>query len=142
LKALGPEVSQGVLVYATVPDTAGAAFKAYSEQYRRTFNTSGEENVFAAQAYDMIITLALAIEKTGPSADNLAIAKAIRSIANPEGQKVSSFMEGKQALKNGQKINYEGASGPLDFDEDGNAVANFALFTFDKGQYVKRYLLQ
>lgn len=141
-KALGSDVSQGVLVYGTVPDTAGAAFKTYSEQYKKNFNTSGEENVFASQTYDMVITLALAIEKAGPTADNLAIAKAVREVANPDGQKVTSFAEGKQALKAGQKINYEGASGPLDFDEDGNAIANFALFTFDKGQYVKRYLIQ
>jgi branched-chain amino acid transport system substrate-binding protein len=142
LKALGPEVSQGVLVYGTVPNTAGAAFKAYSEEYKKALNTTGEENVFGAQAYDMVITLALAIEKAGASADNLAIAKVIREVANPDGQKVTSFAEGKAALKDGKKINYEGASGPLDFDEDGNAVADFALFTYDKGQYVKRYLLQ
>lgn len=142
-KALGPDVTKGVLIYATVPNTGGAAFKAYSEQYQKAFNTSGEENVFAAQAYDMVITLALAIEKAGASADNLAITKAVRDVAGPDGQKVTSFAEGKAALKEGKKIDYEGASGPLNFDEDGNAVADFALFTYDdKGQYVKHYLLK
>ncbi len=142
LKALGPDVSQGVLVYGTVPNIAGAAFKTYSAAYKKALNTSGEENVFGAQAYDMVISLALAIEKAGASADNVAIAKEIRAVSNPDGEKVTSFAEGKAALKAGKKINYEGASGPLDFDEDGNAVADFALFTYDKGQYVKRYLLQ
>lgn len=142
VSALGPEVSEGVLVYESVPDTEGAAFKRYSEEYKKALGTTGEDNVFAAQTYDMVITLALAIEKAGASADNVAIAKAVREVANPDGQKVSSFAEGQKALKAGQKINYEGASGRLDFDQDGNAVADFAVFAIEKGKYVKRYVLK
>ena len=142
ISALGPEVSQGVLVYESVPDIEGAAFKRYSEEYKKALGTTGEDNVFAAQAYDMVITLALAIEKAGAAADNVTIAKAVREVANPEGQKVASFAEGQKALKAGQKINYEGASGRLDFDEDGNAVADFAVFAIDNGKYVKRYVLK
>lgn len=142
ISALGPEVSEGVLVYESVPDIEGAAFKRYSEEYKKALGSTGEDNVFAAQSYDMVITLALAIEKAGAAADNLAIAKAIREVANPNGQKVSSFAEGQKALKAGQKINYEGASGRLDFDEEGNAVADFAVFSIDKGKYAKRYVLK
>jgi branched-chain amino acid transport system substrate-binding protein len=142
VSALGPEVLEGVLVYESVPDTAGAAFKRYSEEYKKALGSTGEDNVFAAQTYDMVITLALAIEKAGASADNVAIAKMVREVANPEGQKVASFAEGQKALKAGQKINYEGASGRLDFDQDGNAVADFAVFAIEKGKYVKRYVLK
>ncbi|WP_406857143.1 ABC transporter substrate-binding protein [Alsobacter sp. KACC 23698] len=142
ISALGPDASQDVLVYESVPDVEGAAFKRYSEAYNKALGATGEDNVFAAQSYDMVITLALAMEKAGASADNIAIARAVREVANPEGQKVSSFAEGQKALKAGQKINYEGASGRLDFDEDGNAVADFAVFTIDKGKYVKRYSLK
>jgi branched-chain amino acid transport system substrate-binding protein len=140
--SLGPEVSQGVLVYESVPDTEGEAFKRYSEQYKKALGTSGEENVFAAQTYDMVITLALAIEKAGAGADNLAIAGAVREVANPDGQKVTSFEEGKKLLNRGQKVNYDGASGRLDFDEEANAIADFAVFTIDEGKYVKRYVLK
>ena len=49
--------------------------------------------------------------KAGPGADNAAVSKAVLEIAGPPGQKVTSFAEGKAALKAGQKINYEGASG-------------------------------
>jgi branched-chain amino acid transport system substrate-binding protein len=99
ISALGPEVSQGVLVYESVPDTEGAAFKRYSEEYKKALGTTGEDNVFAAQAYDMVITLALAIEKAGAAADNVTIAKAVREVANPEGQKVASFAEGQKGPK-------------------------------------------
>jgi branched-chain amino acid transport system substrate-binding protein len=54
---------------------------------------------------------------------------------------VTSFAEGKKLLQAGQKINYEGASGPLDFDEDGNAVAIFAVSAITKGKYVRSYVL-
>jgi branched-chain amino acid transport system substrate-binding protein len=142
VSALGPDVLEGVLVYESVPDTAGAAFKRYSEEYKKALGSTGEDNVFAAQTYDMVITLALAIEKAGASADNVSIAKMVREVANPEGQKVASFAEGQKALKAGQKINYEGASGRLDFDQDGNAIADFAVFAIEKGKYVKRYVLK
>jgi branched-chain amino acid transport system substrate-binding protein len=141
LQALGPEVSEGVLVYESVPDANSAAFKRYSEAYQKALGSSGEDNVFAAQAYDMVISLALAMEKAGPGSDNLAIAKEIRTVSSPDGQKVTSFAEGKKLLQAGQKINYEGASGPLDFDEDGNAVAIFAVSAITKGKYVRSYVL-
>ena len=142
IAALGPEVAQGVLVYETVPDTEGTAFKRYTEQYNKSFGSSGADNVFAAQTYDAVITLALAIEKAGASADNVAIAKEIRDVASPDGETVTSFEEGKKLLKEGRKINYDGASGRLDFDEDGNAISDFALFAIDNGKYVRRYVLK
>jgi branched-chain amino acid transport system substrate-binding protein len=141
VQALGPEVADGVMVYESVPDTNGAAFKRYSEQYQKALGSSGEDNVFAAQTYDMVISLALALEKAGPGADNLAIVNQVRAVSNPAGQKVASFEEGKKLLQAGQKINYEGASGPLDFDEEGNAIAVFAVSTITKGKYVRRYVL-
>ena len=141
-KALSPEVLEGLIVFDSVPDSDGAAFKTFDTGYHAATGASGLSNVYAAMAYDMVVVLALALQKAGPGADNAAIAQAIPVIAGPPGQKVSSFAEGKAALKAGTKINYEGASGPLDFDANGDAISVFGVQQFTKGALERKYLLK
>ena len=142
VSALGPEVIEGLIVFDSVPDSEGAAFKAFDSGYQAAMGTSGAGNVYASMCYDMVVVLALAMQKAGPAAGNDAIAQAIREIAGPPGQKVTSFAEGKAALKAGQKINYEGASGPLDFDENGDAMSVFGVNEIHGGKPERKYLLK
>lgn len=89
---------------------------------------------FGAQAYDQLVLLALAIE-AAKSTDGTALNEAIRKVSGPEGTKVTSFAEGIEALRKGEQINYEGASGPIDFDADGNiAKANFRVSQIKEGK--------
>ncbi len=141
-KALGPEVLEGLIVFDSVPDSEGAAFKAYDAGYRAATGGPGVANVYASMCYDMAVVLALAMQKAGPGADNAGIAAAIAGIAGPPGQKVTSFAEGKAALKAGQTINYEGASGPLDFDANGDAISVFGVNQFKKGTLERLYLVK
>ena len=141
-KALSPEVLEGLIVFDSVPDSDSAAFKTFDAGYHAATGASGLSNVYAAMCYDMVVVLALALQKAGPGADNAAIAKAIPTIADPPGQTVSSFADGKAALKAGTKINYEGASGPLDFDANGDAISVFGVQQFTKGALERKYLLK
>ena len=84
---------------------------------------AGESNIYAAMTWDMMIALALAIEATG-STNMTDVNKNIRTVANAPGTKVHSFAEGKAKLKAG-KIDYDGASSILDFDESGDITPGF-----------------
>ena len=141
-KALGPEVLEGLIVFDSVPDSDGAAFKTFDGGYHAATGSAGISNVYAAMCYDMVQVLALALQKAGPGADNAAIAQAIPVIAGPPGKPVSSFAEGRAALQAGEKINYEGASGPLDFDANGDAISVFGVQQFSKGTLARKYLLK
>ena len=141
-KALSPEVLEGLIVFDSVPDSDGAGFKTFDASYTAATGASGLSNVYAAMCYDMVMVLALALQKAGPGADNAAIAQAVPVIADPPGQAVSSFAEGKAALKAGTKINYEGASGPLDFDPNGDAISVFGVQVYGKGKLERKYLLK
>lgn len=91
--------------------------------------------------YDAMTLLGLAIQAAG-EATGEAIAENMHRVANPPGVVVSSFAEGKAALMLGKEINYEGASGPCDFDEFGNVAGGYAKYVFDeegKGELVKYY---
>jgi branched-chain amino acid transport system substrate-binding protein len=142
VSALGNEVLEGLIVFDSVPDAESKAFAAFDAGYKAAMGTSGASNVYAAMCYDMVNVLALALQKAGPAAGNDQVAAVIREIAGPPGQSVGSFAEGKAALKAGQKINYEGASGPLDFDENGDAISIFGVNVVRGGKLDRQYLLK
>ena len=61
-------------------------------------------------------------------------------VSNPEGTKVYSYAEGKEALKKG-KINFEGASSVLDFDQYGDVSPSFGVFFIEGGKLNRRYVV-
>jgi branched-chain amino acid transport system substrate-binding protein len=101
---------------------------------------SGQSNIFAAMTWDMVTCLALAIEAAN-SSETAAINAKIREVSNPDGQQVYTFAEGKEALKKG-KINYEGASSVLDFDQYGDVTPDFGVFFIEGGKLNRRYVVK
>jgi branched-chain amino acid transport system substrate-binding protein len=101
---------------------------------------SGESNIYAAMTWDMTLALALAIEATG-SANMAEVNRNIRTIANAPGAKVFGFAEGKKKLKDG-KIDYDGASSILDFDNNGDVTPDFGVYQIEKGELVRKYTLR
>ena len=100
---------------------AGTAFEtAYAAKYG-----SVPALPYLREAYDAVYLIALAAEKAG-STDSTAIRDALRDVANPPGEVVSPGTDGfKAALKliaDGKDINYEGASGPVDLDKNGDVL--------------------
>ena len=49
----------------------------------------------------------------------------MRTVANPPGTTVYDYDTGYKALKAGTKINYDGASGPMDFNSHNNVFGGF-----------------
>lgn len=141
VKAVGNEASEGIFSVDSVSNEQAPSFKLYDEAHRKATGQSGLNNVYAAMTWDMVITLALAMEAAGPNADVAAINAKIREVANPEGTKVFSFAEGKEALKKG-KINYEGASSVLDFDQYGDVTPDFGVSIVSKGQIARKYVVK
>lgn len=141
IKALGAEVVEGIFSVESISNEQAPAFKAYDEAYRKAMGKDGVTNVYAAMTWDMLVVLALAMEAAGPNADIAAINAKIREVGNPDGTKVSSFAEGKEALKKG-KINYEGASSVLDFDEFGDVSPDFGVFPIKGGKLERAYVVK
>jgi branched-chain amino acid transport system substrate-binding protein len=136
VQALGKQATEGVLVMDTMPNEEASSYKAFAEGYQKVAGNS--PNFFSALAYDMVITIALAAEAAGKGASAAQINAKIRTIANPPGNAVFGFAEGKAALGKGQKINYEGASGPLDFDKYGDVAGNYSLSVIEAGKVNRR----
>lgn len=141
VKAVGNEVAEGIFAVDSISNEGSEAFKAYDVAHQKAMGKPGLENVYAAMTWDMVVTLALAMEAAGPGATIAAINAKIREVANPAGTKVSTFAEGKEALKKG-KINYEGASSVLDFDQFGDVTPDFSVSVVSKGNIDRKYIVK
>lgn len=88
---------------------------------------------YGAQAYDATILVAVAAEYAG-CADGTAIAAAMPTIANADGggEACNAYADCVAIIQGGGTPNYEGVTGPLDFNEYGDPKAA----TIDVVQYL------
>jgi len=90
--------------------------------------------------YDAVALIALAAAKAGTTTDSAAIRDALRDVANPPGEVVGPGIEGIQRalelIKQGQDINYEGAGGSQDFDENGDVISTIEIWKIEGGEIV------
>ncbi len=116
--AIGADKLRGMIATKPgVPDTTSArVFKklAWGDDLNPTAT-------FAAQSYDAAFLLALAIEKNG-SSQRERLAEALRAVATAPGEIIlpGEWQKAKALIKAGKEINYEGATGSLEFDKAGD----------------------
>lgn len=128
-----PEVAEGILGEIPISQKDTDEFIRFSKKWKQAYDSEAG-GAFQANAYDAQIILALAIEAAG-EASGKAIAENYRAIATPPGKKVNSFAQGVQELRKGNDINYEGASGPCDFDAYGNVSGSYACLKAVNGKW-------
>jgi branched-chain amino acid transport system substrate-binding protein len=116
LESLPPEVTEGVY---TVQPSADVGSPAYELAVKRL--GVSEPDSYETQATDWISLVSLAIAKA-KDANGTAIRDSVRKISQGGGTKVYSAVEGLARLAEGKEINYEGASGPVDFNEIGDIL--------------------
>jgi branched-chain amino acid transport system substrate-binding protein len=131
IDALGPAATENVFAYDYVAALDSEAFKTFAAKFKKATGLDPTENYYACCAYDMMVVAGLAAEA---AANKSPLAGSMRTVANPPGQKVYDVVTGLKALRDGTKINYEGASGPIDFDELGNVRPLFKLSQVRNGK--------
>ncbi|WP_313462151.1 ABC transporter substrate-binding protein, partial [Achromobacter sp.] len=135
VKALGKEATEGIISISNVAAHEHQAYKRFAAEFRK--RTKREPDIFASQSYDMVITLALAIEAAGARADVAAINGKIRAVTGAGGgEKVSGFAQGQALLRAGKPVDYDGASSRLDFGKQGETVPDFGVFDIRDGKLV------
>ncbi len=105
-------------VLVGVRGTAPAAAPGGTDHpFEAVYAETGEDTIFSSYFYDCTIITALAAQSAG-SNDPTAIRDAIADILTGDNA-CKEFAECKQLLEDGETINYDGASGPLDFSDVG-----------------------
>ena len=120
----------GAQVVANMRGTApgapdeGEASTAFDTLYTGAEPRNVERQTFDAQNFDAVILCYLAAVSAG-STDGQEMADALVDITAPGGTEYTwqQLPEAIEALQNGDDIDYTGASGALDLNEDGDATA-------------------
>ena len=127
LEQIGADALRGnILLSQPASDTEGASYKAFAD----AFTAAGHDPTapFVAHGYDVAFLAALAIEKAG-AADRSKIPAALREVANAPGTVIrpGEWEKAKKAIAAGEDVNYEGASGAIEFDDNGDVAGTYSL---------------
>jgi ABC-type branched-subunit amino acid transport system substrate-binding protein len=95
----------------------------------KAFDASLQDYSYAGEAYDAVTLVSLAAEAANSDAGT-AIADEMVNVSSG-GEKCGTFSECVALLKDGKDIDYEGQSGPVEFDAKGNpTVASMGVYQY------------
>lgn len=118
--------------YGTAPGARDSNAKTrFVEAYVQRFGDKPPKP-YIDMCYDAVAVLALAIQQA-KSSDPYAIRDALRTVANPPGEVVEpgEFAKAFGLIAQGQKVQYRGASGEVDFDDRGDVVTPIEIWKID-----------
>jgi len=138
-----PEIAEGIEgflegMYGTAPTSlpGGQGPELFREMYNEEYGELPPKP-YIDTAYDATFVLALAIEKAG-STEGPAIRDAINEVLDPDGETVNinEWAKAKELIAAGETINYEGASGPVYFDDVGDRAGAIGIWQVQDGDIV------
>jgi len=120
----GQSIISGAL--GTVPGASGTALDNFREKWEA--DVGGEITAFVPHTWDATVLMMLAAELADENTGT-AIKDNLRAVANSPGTEVSDPCEAMELIRNGEEINYQGASGDIQFDENGDTVGSYDVWT-------------
>jgi branched-chain amino acid transport system substrate-binding protein len=132
---VGQEIVEGMRGTAPGAPDEGEASTAFDTLYTGAEPKDVERQTFDAQNFDAAILCYLAAVSAG-STDGQDMADALVDLTAPGGTEYTwqQLPEIIEALQNGDDIDYTGASGALDLDENGDATAGvYDIYAYKGG---------
>lgn len=120
-----------ISITQSASDYDDASYKSFAAAF--TAMGGNPQAPYVAHGYDASFLMALAIEKAG-SADRGKIGAALRAVANAPGEVIrpGEWKKAKALIAAGKDVNYEGASGNVDFDKNGDVGGVYSVNTVGK----------
>jgi branched-chain amino acid transport system substrate-binding protein len=142
VKAIGEKNAEGMM--GTAPGSGLTnGYNVFVAEYGKTY---GEVPPlpYMTNMYDAVVLIGLAMKAAQVDGmkdmTGVAIRDHLRQVANPPGEVVgpgaAALKKALQLLEHKQKINYEGAAGSCDFDENGDVVTPIEIWKFAAGTIV------
>ncbi|MEY2984944.1 MAG: Branched-chain amino acid transporter, amino acid-binding protein [Cyanobacteriota bacterium] len=110
----------------TVPGADGKALDDFTALWKDA--TQKEVTAFVPHTYDATVLLMLAAEAAKANTGE-AIQSKIRAVAAGSGEEVTDACEALAMVREGKAINYQGASGNVDIDENGDVIGSYDVWT-------------
>jgi ABC-type branched-subunit amino acid transport system substrate-binding protein len=130
LKAITYQVAHDHLISVYGTSVSGAAADEFNKDFTALLGAGQQPLANANYAYDAVVSQALAVDKAnsilGPD-----INAAMMSVTTPPGTQCYTYKTCLDLIKAGTEINFEGASGPLDYNQYHNVFGPYAAFQQD-----------
>jgi ABC-type branched-subunit amino acid transport system substrate-binding protein len=126
LKAIGYSVAHDRLVSVYGSSVAGPGADTFNSAFATTF-AGAQPLANANYAYDAVVSLALAIDRAGTTSGQ-SVVDAMTGVTNPPGAKCSSYAACLALVKAGKPVDYDGASGDLDYDRYHNVFGPYGAY--------------
>ncbi len=127
LKAITYPVAHDHLISIYGVSVTGKAADEFNTQFGALFGAGQQPLANANYAYDSVISQALAIDQA-KSIVGSDINAQIASVTSDPGTECFTYATCQTMVKAGTKIDYEGASGPLDYNSFHNAFGPYGGF--------------
>ena len=131
---MGRDATEGMRGTAPGSPDKGAAAEAFDKAY--TAAGGPDRQTFDAQNFDATILCYLSAVAAG-STDGKEMAAKLQDVSGPGGTKYTfeQLPDAIKALQNGDDINYEGASGPLDLNDQGDPTSGvYDIYRYKDGK--------
>ncbi|HVC83251.1 MAG TPA: ABC transporter substrate-binding protein [Chloroflexota bacterium] len=110
----------------------GPAWSHFVQDYTSVYKTKQPLDL-SDNMYDAVIISALAMTAAHSTNPTVWVHKII-TVSNPPGTACYTYASCVALLKAGKKINFEGSSGPEDFDQYHNVYGGWEVVQFDQAQ--------
>lgn len=127
LKAITWPVAHDHLISVYGTSVSGAATDEFNRIFALLFPGPDQPQANANYAYDAVISQALAVDKAN-SINGPDVNAAMTAVSNPPGTACYTYKTCLDLVKAGTKINYEGASGDLNYNKYNNVFGPYAAF--------------
>ena len=112
--ALPAEVVNGAYALSPSPSLGSPAYARV-----QAITKQDSPDPYSCQVYDHVNLAMLAMEQA-KEVSGTAIRNTIRTVSQGGGRTVTNYLDGLRAIGAGEKVDYDGASGPCDFTDVGD----------------------
>jgi len=129
LKAIGYATAHAHLISVFGTSITGAANSAFLSLFDKLYPSQKAAGPLANAnyAYDAVISLALA-DDYAKTTKGMTVAHDMTKVTNPPGTACYTYSSCLHLIKAGTKVNYEGASGSLDYNRYNNTFGPYGAF--------------
>ena len=119
----GKSIIAGAL--GTVPGADGKALKQFTALWNE--KTGKELTAYVPHNWDAAVLMMLAAEASDANTGE-GIKSKILEVANAPGTEVTDACKAMELVRNGEDINFQGASGNVDIDDNGDVVGSYDVW--------------
>ncbi|MEP0872158.1 ABC transporter substrate-binding protein [Trichocoleus desertorum AS-A10] len=123
----GKFIASGLI--GTAASAGGPAIAAFRQLYDAEYKR--QPSVYDPNTWDATALMVLAAE-SAKAATGPAVKDKIREVASAPGQEVTDICQALDLVRQGKDVNYQGASGTLELDAQGDVVGTYDIWTIQE----------